>query len=123
MIESRRTILMVISSKGPVVTSLTDWSEYGVSTLTLWYFGLEGNDYEPMFIALKDAMIYNDNANATLIPEWTLWDIPLQEFAHQGVNLANINLITIGFGNRANPTAGGEGFVFFEDIRLYRSWQ
>ena len=49
------------------------------------------------------------------------WDIPLQAFADQGVNLANVGSITIGFGNRENPRAstGGSGHVFFDDIRLY----
>jgi len=39
--------------------------------------------------------------------------------ADQGVNLADINTITLGFGNRAHPAAGGSGMVFFDDIRLY----
>jgi hypothetical protein len=97
-----------------------DWTEYGVSTLTLWYSGLESNEYEPMYIALNNEVIYNDDANAGLIPEWTQWDIPLQDFADLGVNLGGVGSITIGFGNRDNPTAGGEGHVFFDDIRLYR---
>jgi len=35
------------------------------------------------------------------------------------VNLANVNTISIGFGNKANPQAGGSGHVFIDDIRLY----
>jgi len=35
------------------------------------------------------------------------------------VNLANVNTITIGFGNRNNPVAGGSGMMYFDDIRLY----
>jgi hypothetical protein len=27
--------------------------------------------------------------------------------------------MSIGFGNKANPIAGGSGTVFFDDIRLY----
>ena len=27
--------------------------------------------------------------------------------------------ISISFGNRNNPVAGGSGMVFFDDIRLY----
>jgi hypothetical protein len=34
------------------------------------------------------------------------------------VNLTNVDTITLGFGNRANPTAGGAGSMFFDDIRL-----
>jgi hypothetical protein len=35
------------------------------------------------------------------------------------VNLANVNSITLGFGNRNNPVAGGAGSVFFDDISLF----
>jgi len=36
------------------------------------------------------------------------------------VNLANVTSITLGLGNRANPTAGGSGMMYFDDIRLHR---
>jgi hypothetical protein len=43
----------------------------------------------------------------------------LQAFADQGVNLANVNTIALGLGNRNNPLAGGSGTMYFDDIRLY----
>jgi hypothetical protein len=98
-----------------------DFTVYGVDTLTLWYHGVIGNDTETMYIALNDtAVVVNDDANATLVNIWTRWDISLQAFEDQGVNLTNVGTISIGFGNKANPIAGGEGHVFFDDIRLYR---
>jgi hypothetical protein len=82
--------------------------------------GIISNIAEPMYVALNgNAVVYNYDPNAALINGWTLWKIPLQEFADKGVNLTNVGLMTIGFGNRENPTAGGEGLVFFDDIRLY----
>jgi hypothetical protein len=36
------------------------------------------------------------------------------------VNLANVNTIAIGLGNKKNPLAGGSGTMYFDDIRLYR---
>jgi hypothetical protein len=53
------------------------------------------------------------------IGEWTEWNIDLQAFADQGVNLTNVNSITIGFGNRSNLEAGGAGIMYFDDICLY----
>ncbi len=101
--------------------SLTDFTQDGVVTLTMWYYGNEENAAEPMYVALNgNAAVTNDDANAALVTEWTRWDVPLQEFADQGVNLSNVNSISLGFGNKANPVAGGEGHVFFDDIRLYR---
>jgi arylsulfatase A-like enzyme len=50
---------------------------------------------------------------------WIEWNIDLQAFADQGLDLANISSITLGLGNRSNPTAGGSGMMYFDDIRLY----
>ncbi|MFH1718425.1 MAG: hypothetical protein ABIF19_13810, partial [Planctomycetota bacterium] len=54
---------------------------------------------------------------------WTEWVIDLQEFASQGVDLANVTTITIGIGtkNPGAPGPGGMGQMYFDDIRLYRS--
>jgi hypothetical protein len=97
-----------------------DWTEGDPVTLTLFYRGVMGNDPEPMFVAIDNAIVYNDDANAATVTEWIQWDIALQRFTDQGVNLGKVGQISIGFGNRNNPVAGGEGHVFFDDIRLYR---
>ncbi len=97
-----------------------DWTVNGVDTLTIWVRGNGGNAAETMYVVLNDsAGVDNPNPNAALITAWTQWNIDLQAFAEQGVNLTNINTITLGFGNRNNPVAGGSGMVFFDDIRLY----
>jgi hypothetical protein len=102
-------------------STMKNFTREGVVTLTLFYYGVEDNDAEQMYVALNgNAVVNNEDRNAALVTEWTQWNIPLQEFADQGVNLSNVNSMTIGFGNKANPTAGGQGHVFFDDIRLYR---
>ena len=68
---------------------------------------------------LGSAVVNHDNPNAAQINEWTEWNIDLQAFADQGVNLANVSSITLGLGNRSNPVAGGAGMMYFDDIRLY----
>jgi hypothetical protein len=40
-------------------------------------------------------------------------------FADQGVNLANVNTIALGLGNKKTLQAGGSGTIYFDDIRLY----
>ncbi len=102
------------------LTSNRDWTFKGINTLTIWFRGSSSNAAENMYVALNDSAVVNhDNPNAAQAAAWTEWNIDLQGFADQGIDLANVNSITIGFGNRNNPTAGGGGMVFFDDIRLY----
>ncbi len=100
-----------------------DWTHDDVVALTLFYYGDAGNAVEPMYVAVNgSAVVTNDDPKAVLANDWIQWNIPLQEFADQGVNLANVNTLSIGLGNKADPQAGGgTGHVFFDDIRLYRS--
>jgi len=73
-----------------------------------------------LYVALNGSAVVNhDNPDAAQINEWTRWNIDLQAFADQGVNLANVNTIALGLGNRNNPQAGGSGTMYFDDIRLY----
>jgi hypothetical protein len=102
------------------LTSNRDWTLNGVNTLTIWFRGSAVNAAEPMYVVLNGtAAVTNDNPDAAQKASWTRWDIDLTRFADQGVNLANVNTITLGFGNRNNPVGGGAGSVFFDDIRLY----
>ncbi len=98
-----------------------DWTEEGVRVLSLWFYGVASNAAEPFYVALNgNTVVTHDNPNAAQIEEWTEWIIDLKAFADQGVNLANVNTIAIGLGNKKNPVAGGSGTVYFDDIRLYR---
>ena len=97
-----------------------DWTENGVNTLTIWFRGNSANAAETLYVALNgSAVVTHDNPNAAQIATWTRWNIDLQAFANQGVNLANVNTIALGFGNRKSPVAGGSGTMYFDDIRLY----
>ncbi|NQT02739.1 MAG: hypothetical protein HQ580_11995, partial [Planctomycetes bacterium] len=102
------------------LTSNRDWTVNGVNTLTIWYRGVSSNAAETMYVVLNgSAGVDNDNPDAAQKSAWTQWNIDLQAFADQGVNLANVNSITLGLGNRNNPVAGGAGMMYFDDIRLY----
>ncbi len=97
-----------------------DWTENGVSTLSIWFRGDSANAAETLYVAFNgSAVVTHDNPNAAQIETWTQWNIDLQAFADQGVNLANVNTIALGLGNRNNPVAGGSGTMYFDDIRLY----
>jgi len=98
-----------------------DWTENGVNTLTIWFRGNSDNAAETLYVALNgNAIVTNDNPDSAQVTNWTEWTIDLQAFADQGVNLANVNTIALGLGNKNNPLAGGSGTMYFDDIRLYR---
>ncbi len=97
-----------------------DWTENGVNRLTIWFRGDSANAAETLYVALNGSAVVNhDNPNATQINKWTEWNIDLQVFADQGVNLTNVDTISLGLGNKNNPVAGGSGTMYFDDIRLY----
>jgi hypothetical protein len=103
------------------LTDTRDWTQEDVGVLSLWFYGDTTNATEPMYVVLNgSAVVSHENTDAALINAWTEWRIDLTRFADQSVNLTNVNTITLGFGNRTSPVAGGAGMVFFDDIRLYR---
>jgi len=95
-----------------------DWTEEGVMKLSLWFRGDSGNAADRMFVALGNAVVYHDDASATQITGWNEWVIDLTEFV--GVDLTNVDAITIGIGTKDSPVAGGTGTMYFDDIRLTR---
>jgi hypothetical protein len=102
------------------LTSPRNWTEKGVNKLTIWFRGDSANAAETLYVALNGSVVVShNNPNASQVGSWTEWNIDLQAFADQGMNLANVNTIALGLGNRNNPLAGGSGTMYFDDIRLY----
>ncbi|MHC4121150.1 MAG: LamG domain-containing protein, partial [Planctomycetota bacterium] len=95
-----------------------DWTEEGVTKLSLWFRGASANAADRMFVALGNTVVYHADSSATQITGWNEWVIDLTAFA--GVDLANVGEITIGFGTRNSPAAGGAGTMYFDDIRLIK---
>jgi len=87
--------------------------------------GLIKNEAEPMYVVIANkngttGTVYHEDPNATLMDTWTEWNIDLKDFQDQGVNLSDVNSITIGIGDKENPQPGGSGKMYFDDIALYR---
>ena len=86
--------------------------------------GILSNDPEPMYMAIANstgtpATVYHDDPGAAQIGMWTEWRIDLQKFSDQGVDLTNVDQLSIGFGDKNNLQPGGSGVVYFDDLRLY----
>jgi len=98
------------------LTSLSDWTEKSVDTLTIWFRGTSANTPETLYVTLNgSAVVDHDNPDAAKITSWTEWNVSLQAFADQGVNLPFVNTITLGL----RSVTGGTGLMYFDDIRLY----
>jgi len=98
------------------LASNRDWTVNGVSRLTIWYRGNASNAAEQMYVTLNgSARVDNDNPDAAQRTAWTEWNIDLQAFADQGVNLSNVNSITLGLSS----VTGGTGTMYYDNIRLY----
>ena len=106
------------------LTTVRDWTEAGVTTLSLWFRGELTNAADPMYLAISNtagtpAIVAYDNPNAATFNTWTKWVIPLQVFGDKGINLTNVDKIAIGLGTKVGMTApGGSGTIYVDDIAL-----
>ena len=77
------------------------------------------NDPAGLYVTITDkagkskTIVHPDPA-ATTLSQWTQWQIALADLS--GVNLAAVQKLTIGAGDRANPKAGGAGNLYIDDI-------
>jgi len=79
----------------------------------------EGNVLDNLYVAVEDTsgnvvVVDHPDAGATGRSGWNAWAIPFSDLA--GVNLGRVATMTIGVGDRDNPTAGGAGLIFIDDI-------
>ena len=85
--------------------------------------GMAGNSPQPFYVVVTDkagktAVIQHpDGADAIVTNTWTEWLISLADIT--GVNLASVETLTIGVGNRSGAPADGSGTLYVDDVRLY----
>jgi hypothetical protein len=79
----------------------------------------EGNTPGTLYLAIEDtsgnvAVVTHPDANVVGRSGWNEWLIPYADLT--GVDLSRAAVIYMGIGNRDNPTAGGNGIVFIDDV-------
>ena len=102
-----------------------DLTAGGADSLRLYVQGSEDNASAMLYVALEDsagnvAVATYADPDAALVAEWQEWTIPLETFSGAGVNLAAVQTIYVGLGDRDNPTAGGAGLIYIDDIQFGR---
>lgn len=120
--ESSASLVMDANNK--------DWTRFGAEAFCLWFYGDQTNDIEPIYITLEDGttsstVIYDEltspegaqyDVNDIAIEDWHTCFIDLQEFADDGIDLANIQKLTIDVGKSGST---GIGQLWLDNIRLY----
>jgi hypothetical protein len=108
----------------------SDWTKLGVTTLSLWFYGRPFNvnmgSVDELYVTLSSGdgsawTAYHYDPTALRRSIWTEWNIALADFSKQGVNLMDVNAISIGIGRKKDGRYGGSGWVYLDDICLYRS--
>jgi hypothetical protein len=78
-----------------------------------------GNEPDALYVAVEDgagnvAVVTHPDPLAVLAMEWQAWQISFSDLG--GVNLGNVSMLYIGVGDRDNPSAGGAGLIYVDDI-------
>jgi len=98
-----------------------DLTTGGAVSLRLFFHGDAVNVAETLYVAIEDSagnvgVAAHPDPDAALADSWQEWVIPYSELTAGGVNLSRAAMIYIGLGDRNNPTAGGTGMVFIDDV-------
>lgn len=83
------------------------------------------NTPEPLYVALEDeagtvGVVQHPDPQAVLLDTWQEWNIALSEFAALGVDLASIEVMHLGVGDRMAPQPGGGGLIYIDEIRVHK---
>ena len=90
-----------------------DWTDYGIQTLSLWFFGDPANTPGQLYVKINGVQVNYSGAAASLTQAlWQRWDIDL---ASVGTNLRSVTSLTVGVQG-----LGAAGTLLLDDIGLYK---
>jgi hypothetical protein len=103
-----------------------DWTRLNVNTLTLYVRGDPGNAVHPLYVEVEDnagqsKLVSHPDPQVVVDSDWQAWDIALSELATAGVDLAHVQRMAIGIGDRTATEPGGAGKVYLDDLRLTKA--
>jgi hypothetical protein len=116
IVHSGRQSMPLFYDNTTVATSEADyaltanWSQHGIRSLSLYFYGAEGNTGQ-LYVKINNTRIAYDGPAVNLTrPSWQLWSIDLS----QAGNVGSVRSLTIGIEG-----AGAKGVLYIDDIRLY----
>jgi hypothetical protein len=100
-----------------------DWTAEDTDTLVLYVQGKVRNSPAPLYVAVTDtsnhtAVVVHPDPAVLKAANWVEWKIPLSDLTASGVKVTAVKRLTIGVGDKDNPTAGGAGLLYIDDIIL-----
>jgi len=99
-----------ISEADYALTPAQDWTINGIKTLSLWFYGVDGNTGQ-LYAKINDTkVVYDGEAGDIANATWQPWNIDL---AGTGANLSNVATLSVGVEGT------GSGHIFVDDVRLY----
>jgi hypothetical protein len=109
----------------PTIAEFSDISFTGAVTgdWQVEAIGVEqpSNDAAPLYVAVEDdsghtkSVVHADTAAVQTI-EWQQWLISFSDFTSAGISLSRVKRMSIGVGDPGNPTPGGAGVIYIDDI-------
>ncbi len=96
-----------------------DLTEHGADALRLYVYGQADNDPGTLYVALEDTagqVAVATNADEAVLTNeaWQEWVIPFDSLG--GFDATAVRMVYIGVGDRDDPTAGGAGTIFIDDV-------
>jgi len=92
-----------------------------IKAMDFYMRGIVGNAVETVYVELSDgtttATVNLDVADANTA-SWD-WQLVRVDLTTLGLTIANIESLTIGIGNKANPVASTAGTIYVDDIQMH----
>jgi hypothetical protein len=96
-----------------------NWLGHDADTLHLFVRGEAGNDPGMLYLGLQDTtghieVVTHPDPTIVTSTTWQEWVIPYSDL--EGVRMSSLDKMILGVGDRDNPTLGGSGRIYIDDI-------
>jgi uncharacterized protein len=112
-----------------MLNPVQDWTTNNLRSISLCFRGSGDNSSDKLYLIFEDSawqesktiIEYDGDPNNLKRDVWMRWDIDIQQLLEQNpaFRLTSVKKIIIALGNPENPTPGGAGSIYVDDIVLY----
>lgn len=112
-----------------ILNPAQDWTANNLRSISIYFRGSPGNSAQKLYLIIEDAawqesqtiIEYDGDPNNLKSEVWNRWDIDIQHLLEQNpaFRFTSVKKILIALGDPENPTPGGAGSIYIDDIALY----